>query len=66
MLRGGGFRARFENNSVTQGAKNLRANVNGSIVLYGLGSALVIAAVGSTAAAGLISRVRPSEVMRTE
>lgn len=66
---GGGpttFRARFENNSVSQGVKNLKANVNGSVLLYGLGGALLIAAIGSTAAAGLISKVRPAEVMRAE
>ncbi len=63
---GGGFRARFENNSAVQGARNLKANVNGSILLYGFGSALLIAAVGSTVAAGLIAKVRPSEVMRVE
>jgi putative ABC transport system permease protein len=62
----GGFRSRIENNSVSQGVKNLKANVNGSILLYGLGGALLIAAIGSTAAAGLISKVRPAEVMRAE
>ncbi|HLZ14470.1 MAG TPA: FtsX-like permease family protein [Candidatus Saccharimonadales bacterium] len=64
--RGGGFRARFANNSVAQGVKKLRANVNGSIVAYGLGGALLIAVVGSTAAAGLITKIRPSEVMRAD
>ncbi|HKU18041.1 MAG TPA: FtsX-like permease family protein [Candidatus Saccharimonadales bacterium] len=63
---GGNFRVSFDRRSVTQGVKNLRANVNGSIVAYGLGGALLIAAVGSTAAAGLIAKVRPSEVMRAE
>jgi putative ABC transport system permease protein len=63
---GGGFRARFAGNSVTQGVKNLQANVNGSILLYGFGSAILIAIVGSTAAAGLIAKVRPAEVMRAE
>ncbi len=62
----GGFRARFANNSVTQGVKNLKANVNAGIVAYGLGSAVLIAVVGSTAAAGLIAKVRPAEVMRAE
>lgn len=62
----GGFRSRFENNSVSQGIKNLKANVDGSIILYGLGGAVLIAIVGSTAAAGLIAKVRPAEVMRAE
>lgn len=63
---GGGFRARFTNNSVAQGVKNLKANVDASIVIYGFGSAILIAAIGSTAAAGLIAKVRPAEVMRAE
>jgi putative ABC transport system permease protein len=60
------FRGRLESNSVTQGVKNLKANVDASILLYGFGSALLIAAIGSTAAAGLIAKVRPAEVMRAE
>jgi putative ABC transport system permease protein len=66
VVRSGGLGARFKANSVTQGAKNLKANVNGSVVAYGLGSAVLIAVVGSTAAAGLIAKVRPAEVMRAE
>ncbi|HSW98948.1 MAG TPA: FtsX-like permease family protein [Candidatus Saccharimonadales bacterium] len=62
----GGFRARFQNNSAVQGVKNLKANVDASILLYGFGGALLIAAIGSTAAAGLIAKVRPAEVMRVE
>jgi len=62
----GGFRARFTNNSVAQGVKNLKANVDASVVIYGFGSAILIAAIGSTAAAGLIAKVRPAEVMRVE
>jgi len=60
------FRGRLENNSVSQGVKNLKANVNASILLYGFGGAILIAAIGSTAAAGLIAKVRPAEVMRAE
>ncbi|HUC90016.1 MAG TPA: FtsX-like permease family protein [Patescibacteria group bacterium] len=63
---GGGMRGRFENNSVAQGVKNLKANVDASILLYGLGGAILIAAIGSTVAAGFIAKVRPAEVMRTE
>ncbi|HSX35027.1 MAG TPA: FtsX-like permease family protein, partial [Candidatus Saccharimonadales bacterium] len=62
----GSLRSRLESNSVGQGVKNLKANVNGSILLYGLGGALLIAAIGSAAAAGLIAKVRPAEVMRAE
>lgn len=63
---GGNFHVSFDQRSVAQGVKNLKANVSGSIVVYGLGSAILIATVGSTAAAGLIAKVRPSEVMRGE
>jgi putative ABC transport system permease protein len=62
----GGFRARLEQNSVAQGVKNLKANVDLSIIAYGLGSAVLIAAVGSAVAAGFIAKVRPAEVMRVE
>ncbi|HSX17657.1 MAG TPA: FtsX-like permease family protein [Patescibacteria group bacterium] len=62
----GGFRSRFQNNSVTEGVKNLKANVNPGILAYGLGGAVLIAIIGSTAAAGLIAKVRPAEVMRAE
>lgn len=61
-----GFGGRLRDNSVTQGIKNLKANVNASILLYGFGSAVLIAAVGSATAAGFIARVRPAEVMRAE
>ncbi len=61
-----GMRERIENNSVAQGVKNLKANVDASILIYGLGSAILIAAIGSTVAAGFIAKVRPAEVMRTE
>lgn len=63
---GGGFRARLNNNSVARGLQNVKANVSGSIVLYGLASAVGIAIIGSVAAAGMITKIRPSEVMRTE
>ena len=36
------------------------------ILLYGFGAAIVIAVLGSTLAAGLIAKIRPAEVMRTE
>ncbi len=65
-LMGGGFRTHFNNNGAIRGIKNLRANVDASILGYGFGSAILIAAIGSTAAAGLIAKVRPSEVMRAE
>ncbi|HSW65792.1 MAG TPA: FtsX-like permease family protein [Bacillota bacterium] len=62
----GGFSARLKQSDTVQGVRNLKANVNGSILLYGFGGALLIASIGSLAAAGLIAKVRPAEVMRAE
>lgn len=45
---------------------NLHAAVGFSIILYGIGSALVIAIVGSAAVSYFIAKIRPAEVMRTE
>jgi putative ABC transport system permease protein len=45
---------------------NIHANIGWSVLAYGLGAALLIAAVGSAFAGWLIARVRPSEVMRAE
>lgn len=66
LQEGASFRGRIEGNVVAKGVKNLKANVDFSIVAYGLGSAVLIAVVGSAAAAGLIAKVRPAEVMRAE
>ncbi len=46
--------------------RNISANVGWDILLYGLGAAIVIALVGSALAAGLIAKVRPAEVIRSE
>lgn len=54
---GGGLR-----NSIT----NIHANVGWSILAYGLGAAVLVAIVGSMAAAWLIAKIRPAEVMRAE
>ncbi|HUC87540.1 MAG TPA: FtsX-like permease family protein [Candidatus Binatia bacterium] len=61
-----GFSHRLGNNSVVGGFKNIHATIGWSILLYGLGTALLIAIVGSALASGLIAKVRPAEVMRTE
>jgi len=45
---------------------NIQTVVGWSVVGYGIGAALVIAIIGSTASSFLISRVRPAEVMRVE
>lgn len=45
---------------------NIQAVVGWSIVLYGIGAAVIIAVVGSTASSFLIAKVRPADVMRVE
>jgi putative ABC transport system permease protein len=49
-----------------QNLKDVHAVVGWDILLYGLGSALLIAVAGSAAAALLIAKIRPAEVMRVE
>ncbi len=55
---------------VTRGLQNSITNIHAaagwSIILYGLGVALVIALVGSAIASLFIAKVRPAEVMRSE
>ncbi len=64
--RGGqrGLRA-FGNNSLAS-AKNIKAKVGLNILSYGIGTALIIAIIGSALPAFLISKIRPAEVMRAE
>lgn len=64
---GGFFRRDLGTNSTTvRGFRDLHAEVGISILFYGIGAAILIALIGSALAAGLIAKVRPSEVMRTE
>ena len=63
--RGAGAALRFAGQSGAS-LRNVQAAVGWSILLYGLGAAIIIAIVGSAIPALLISRVRPAEVMRTE
>jgi putative ABC transport system permease protein len=51
---------------VSNSLGNIQAEVGWSIILYGIGAAIIIAIIGSAAASLLISKVRPSEVMRVE
>lgn len=64
----GGGASRFfsRQNSAVKDITNIHADIGWSIILYGLGAAVLIALVGSAVAAGLIARVRPAEVMRVE
>ena len=69
---GGGFGRHFVgaghglggvfNNNIT----NIHAAIGWSIIAYGLGAAIIIALVGSSVIAVVISKVHPAEIMRTE
>jgi len=66
---GGGNRLNRVTRSIGFGSQNLRsvkAVVGWSVLIYGLGAAIVIAIVGSAMASLLITKVRPAEVMRVE
>ncbi len=55
----GGFRA-------LQSVQDLTAQLDWHIVLYGLGTAILIAIIGSLLTSFFIAKVRPAEVMRAE
>ena len=61
-----GFARRFENNAALQGISNIKAQIGLSILAYGFGAAVLIAILGSGFSAGLIAKVRPSNVMRAD
>lgn len=63
---GGGFGRRLGQNSAVKNVQNIQAEIGWSILGYGLGAAVLIALIGSACAAGLIAKVRPAQVMRTE
>jgi ABC-type antimicrobial peptide transport system permease subunit len=63
----GGFgRLRGLGGGIRTNLSSIHAAVGWSIILYGLGAAVLIAIVGSTIASYFISKVRPAEVMRAE
>lgn len=49
-----------------QNLTNVHTEVGFSIILYGLGAAILIALIGSALASYFISKVRPAEVLRSE
>lgn len=55
----GGFRA-------LQSVRDLTAQMDWTIVLYGLAAAILIAVLGSLLTSFFIAKVRPAEVMRAE
>jgi putative ABC transport system permease protein len=63
---GGGFSRRFGNNTAVKGISDIKTQIGPSILLEGFGAAVLIAVLGSALAAGMIARIRPSTVMRTE
>jgi putative ABC transport system permease protein len=64
--RGGFISRRLDNNSAVRGIKNINAEIGWGILLDGFGAAVLIAAIGSALAAGMIAKVRPSQVMRAD
>lgn len=62
----GGFGDRFRSNSTVKGLSNIKTEIGPSILLEGFGAAVVIAMLGSALAAGMITKVRPSTVMRAD
>ena len=53
-------------NNVSNDVSTITAQVDWRIVLYALGSAMVIALVGASTASLIVMRVRPAEAVRAE
>lgn len=62
----GSFGAGVRRNGAVRGIGNIKTEIGPSILLEGFGAAVLIAVVGSALAAGMISKVRPSTIMRAE
>ncbi len=62
----GGFGQRFRGNGTVKSISNIKAQIGWGILLDGFGAAVVIAVLGSALSAGMISRVRPSTIMRAD
>lgn len=58
--------SRLGDSSTVRGIKNIKAEIGWGILLDGFGAAVFIAAIGSALAAGMIAKVRPSQVMRAD
>lgn len=64
---GGGFARGFRGGMrALEGVRDISAQLDWSIILYGLGVAIIIAIVGSLLTSFFIAKIRPAEVMRTE
>jgi len=62
---GGSFGRSLRNSDAVRGLTNIKTQIGWGILLDGFGAAVLIAVLGSTLSAGLIAKVRPSEVMRS-
>jgi len=62
----GGFLTRQFGSGGKFSISDIHAVVGWNILLYSLAAILFIAIIGSTVASGLIAKIRPAEVMRTE
>ncbi|MGB4768067.1 MAG: FtsX-like permease family protein [Candidatus Saccharimonas sp.] len=60
---GRGFRGGMQ---AIQGLREISAQLDWTIILYGLAGAVLIAAIGSLLTAYFIAKIRPAEVMRSE
>jgi len=56
----------FTNNATVQGIDDVKAQVGFVTLLEGFGTAVLISVIGGALSAGMISRVRPSNVMRAD
>lgn len=63
----GGIGERFRGGAqAIRGLQEVSAQLDWTIILYGLGAAILIAGIGSLLTAFFIAKVRPAEVMRAE
>lgn len=62
---GGGIQ-HIRNNGAVQSLDNIKAQIGWGILLDGFGAAVLISVIGSALSAGMISRIRPSTIMRAE
>ena len=62
---GRGFGGPLRNAGTVKGLHNINAEIGWGILLDGFGAAVLIAVIGSALAAAMITKVRPSEILRS-
>jgi putative ABC transport system permease protein len=62
---GNSFRS-FRHNTAIQGLTSVKTQIGPGVLLEGFGAAILIATLGSALASGMIAKIRPSEVLRSE